>query len=272
LAIALGGKLKTKPPAMIKSRTIVFITGAFVSHACWDNWKSFFESKGYHVIAPPWPAKEGSAVTLRNRHPDPALAAVTLPAILNDLIRLINSLPEKPILIGHSFGGLMAQVLMNKGLADAVVAIHAAPPKSVIPYEFAFLKSNARALGYFTPVNKTYMRSFKSWQYAFTNGMSMERQKDTYYHLAIPESKRAVRGGLTSAARIDFQKEHVPLLLIAGSKDNCIPAHLCKRVFESYKHNGSVTEFVLKDRNHFVLGLPTWQEDATGILNWLRTH
>jgi hypothetical protein len=166
----------------------------------------------------------------------------------------------------------MAQVLLNKGLAAAAIAMHAAPPQGIFPYEFAFLKSNTAALGYFTAVNKPYMRSFKSWQYAFTNGMSLERQKETYYELAIPESKRAVRGGLTSAAHVDFKKEHEPLLLLAGRQDNCIPGHLCERVYKSYKSKNSVTEFVMKDRNHFVLGLPTWEEDARFILNWIHKH
>jgi pimeloyl-ACP methyl ester carboxylesterase len=257
---------------MIQSKTIVFLTGAFVSHAGWNNWKVFFNDEGYNTIAPPWLGKDSDAATLRNRHPDKALAAVTLPALINHFTKVIRGLPEKPILIGHSFGGQMAQVLLNKGLAAAAVAMHAAPPQGILPYEFAFLKSNTAALGYFTSIDKTYMRSFKSWQYAFTNGMSPELQKETYYELAIPESKRAVRGGLTSAAHVDFKKEHPPLLMLAGSKDNCIPAHLCERVYKSYKSKNSITEFVVKDRNHFVLGLPTWKEDASYILDWLKKH
>ena len=257
---------------MIQSKTIVFLTGAFVSNACWDNWKEFFSNEGYKVAAPPWLGKDSDAATLRKRHPDTALAAVTLPALISHFTNLIQNLPEKPILIGHSFGGQMAQVLLNRGLAEAAVAIHAAPPQGILPYEFAFLKSNTQALGYFTDINKTYLRSFPSWQYAFTNGMSLERQKETYNELAIPESKRAVRGGLTSAAHVDFNKEHGPLLMLAGRQDQCIPEHLCKRVFKSYKSKNSVAEYVVKDRNHFVLGLPTWKEDAGFILDWLRKH
>jgi pimeloyl-ACP methyl ester carboxylesterase len=257
---------------MIQSKTIVFITGAFVSHTCWDSWRTFFEQAGYNTLAPPWPGKNGDAETLRNRHPDYELAQVTMADILNDLIELIKKLPELPILVGHSFGGLLAQILLNKGLADAAIAMHAAPPKGILPYEFAFLKSNAQALGYFTSVDKTYMRSFKSWQYAFTNGMSPEKQKASYYQYAIPESKRAIRGGLTDTAYVDFSREHPPLLMIAGSKDNCIPAHLCKRVYESYKSKKSITQFVVRDRNHFVLGLPTWEEDASAILEWVKKY
>ena len=256
----------------IQSKTIVFITGAFVNHACWNNWRTFFESKGYKTLAPPWPGKEGDPATLRSRHPDKALAAISLSDVLKKHISIIQALPEKPILIGHSAGGLMSQLLMNKDLAAAVVAIHAAPPKNVIPYEFSFLKSTAKALGFFTSINDSYMMSFEKWQYAFTNGMSLEEQKATYNAIATPESKRFIRSGLTSLAEINFKKDHVPLLFLAGSKDNCIPAHLSKRIFDRYQSKNSVAEYKLKERNHYVLGLPTWKEDAEDIFNWINSH
>jgi len=256
----------------IKSKTIVFITGAFVNHSCWDNWITFFEDKGYSCIAPPWPGKDADAQTLRSRHPDRALASVTLEDIVNHYKAIVAALPECPILIGHSFGGLISQVLMNQGMADAVVAIHAAPPKGVIPYEWEFLKSNTKALGYFTSSNDTYLISFKSWQYVFTNDMELDDQKNAYYSYAIPESKRAIRGGLSDAAAVDFKKPHAPLLFLAGDRDHCIPAHLCERVFKRYKHKSSITEFKLKDRNHFILGLPTWREDAGDVLGWLNKY
>ncbi|HEY5825448.1 MAG TPA: alpha/beta hydrolase [Cyclobacteriaceae bacterium] len=256
----------------IKSKTIVFITGAFVNNACWNEWKTYFDSKGYTTIAPPWPGKEGDAATLRARHPDKALAAVTLPMILDHYAAIIKNLDEKPILIGHSFGGQMAQVLMNKGLAEAVIAIHAAPPQGIIPYELDFLRSTSSSLGLFTSLDKTYLMSFEKFQFAFVNGMTLEEQKKAYDFLAAPESKRAVRGGLTKAASVDFKKPHPPILFLAGTKDQIIPAHLCKRVFKSYKDKNSITEFVLKDRNHYILGLPTWKEDADFILNWIAKH
>ncbi len=255
----------------IQSKTIVFITGSFVSHHCWDEWRTYFESQGYTTLAPPWPGKDGDAVTLRARHPDKVLAAVKLNDILDRYTEIINKLPEKPILIGHSYGGTISQILLNRGLAVACVAIHAAPPKGVFPYEYSFLRSTFGALGVFTSLNKPYMMSFKKFQYAFVNGMSLEDQKKAYDAIAIPESKRATRGGLTRAAKVDFKKEHPPLLMLAGTNDHTIPAHLCKRVFKRYKNENSITEFVLKERNHFVLGLPTWREDAQDILEWIKT-
>lgn len=257
---------------MIQSKTIVFITGAFVNHSCWNEWKPYFESRGYKTLVPPWPGKDGDAATLRARHPDKVLAAVTLPQILDHYERIIRSLPEKPILIGHSFGGQMSQVLMGRGLAAAVVAIHAAPPQGVIPYELNFLRSTAASLGLFTSLEKTYLMPFEKFQFAFVNGMSPAEQKKAYNALASPESKRALRGGLTSAARVDFKAPHPPLLFLAGKQDQIIPATLCERVFKRYKDKGSVTEFKLKDRNHYILGLPTWKQDADEIIQWLQAH
>ncbi|WP_229214370.1 prolyl oligopeptidase family serine peptidase [Dyadobacter flavalbus] len=112
--------------------------------------------------------------------------------------------------------------------------------------------------------------SLSDWQYAFTNGMTLEEQKKTYYENTIPESKTVVRNGLTSAAKVDFNKPHAPLLLTSGDKDHIMPASLNLRNFKAYKQNGSVTEYKeFAGRNHFVLGLPTWKEDADYILEWL---
>jgi pimeloyl-ACP methyl ester carboxylesterase len=257
---------------MIQSKTIIFITGAFVNHSCWDEWRTYFENKGYKTLVPPWPGKDADAATLRARHPDKVLASVTLPQILDHYAGIIKGLPEKPILIGHSFGGQMSQVLMDRGLAAAVVAIHAAPPQGVIPFELNFLRSTASSLGLFTSLDKTYLMSFEKFQFAFTNGMPLDEQRRFYNALAVPESKRAVRGGLTKAAHVDFRKPHVPLLFLAGRQDQIIPASLCERVYKRYKDKNSVTEFVLQDRNHSILGLPTWKQDADFIINWLQKH
>lgn len=255
----------------IPSKTIVFITGAFVSHHCWDEWRTFFESQGYTTIAPPWPEKDVDVDTLRGRHPDKNVARITLRNLESYYMHIIDSLPDRPILIGHSLGGLLVQMLLNKGYGSAGITISSVPPKGIIPHEFVFYKSNIAALGFLTNVNKTYLMTFKKWQYVFTNGMSLNEQKEAYEKFAIPESKRAVRGSLTRSAKVNFRKEHSPLLMIAGSKDHCMPASLNRRNFKRYKNKSSVTEFIVRDgRNHFVLGQPTWREDAQFIFDWIQ--
>lgn len=252
---------------------MLFITGAFVSHYCWNEWAAFFESNGYKTVAPPWPKKDADPATLRSRQPDKAVASLRLTELVDHFAAIAGQLPEKPILIGHSMGGLVTQILVNRGVAAAGIAIHSVPPQGVLPLELTFFKANTKALGFFTPVDESYMMSFKGWQYAFTNGLPLEAQKAAYDAIAIPESKRLVRDGLTSAAHVDFKKEHAPLLIVSGNKDQCIPWTLNRRNFRKYNTPGSVTEFVVREgRTHFVLGLPTWKEDAGFILDWIRKH
>ena len=254
-----------------QSKTIVFVTGAFVTHLGWEPWKAYFESKGYKTYNPPWPFKDAAPDVLRKRQPnDIELATLTLKEVIDSYSNFIKSLPEKPIVIGHSLGGCMTQVIVNRDLAAAGVAIHPVPPQGVFPYEFSFLKAGWKVLGLFTSLKKTYLMSFKDWQYAFVNGMPLAEQKEAYEKNIIPESKTVARGGLTSAVAVDFKKEHPPLLITSGSEDTIIPAHLNFRNYKAYAKNGSVLDYKeFPGRNHYVLGQSTWKEDADYILEWL---
>ncbi len=258
----------------IKTKHVVFITGAFVTHHCWDEWQTYFQRKGYTTLAPPWPYKDGSAIELRARQPhDTNLGLLTLAEVVEHYVGIIKNLPEKPIVIGHSYGGMLTQLMVDKDLAAAGVAIHSIPPQGVFPYEFSFLKAGWKSLGLFTDLEETYMMSFEDWQYAFVNGMPLKEQQTAYDQFTIPESKTVARGALTSVAKVDFAKPHVPLLFTAGDLDHITPAHLNLRNYRAYEFNGSVLDYKLfSGRNHFVLGLPTWQEDADYILKWLETN
>ena len=254
----------------ITSKTIVFITGAFVSNACWDKWKTYFEQKGYHTITPAWPHKDAPACTLRQRHPDAEIASQRLASLTAYFADIVAALPEKPILIGHSMGGLITQLLLQRNLAIAGIAIHSLQPKGIFTFKFSFYKAGWPALGFFTDARKTYLMSFAEWQYAFTNGMPYEEQKEAYYKLLTPESKLLVRDATTDAAKIDFAGPHAPLLFIAGSTDNFIPASLNYANYKKYKHRDSITEYEeFEGRNHYVLGQPGWEGHAAYILNWL---
>ena len=255
----------------IKTKNIVFVTGAFVNSSSWDDWQSYFRAKGYTTTAPPWPFKNGTSDELRKKQPnDRDLAALTLTEVIDSYVKVVKSFPEKPIVIGHSLGGLMTQIIVNRDLAAAGVAIHPVPPLGVFPYEFSFLKAGWKALGLFSSLKKTYLMSFKDWQYAFVNGMPLKEQQVAYDKYTIPESKTVARGGLTSAAKVDFKKSHPPLLITSGSEDTIIPAHLNIRNYNRYVKNDSVLNYKeFPGRNHFVLGQSTWKEDADYILEWL---
>lgn len=256
---------------VLPSKTILFITGAFVSNVCWDEWKTYFENQGYQTLAPAWPNKNANAEELRNRQPDALVASMRLSELIEYYAEIASGLPEKPILIGHSIGGLISQILLQRDLGATAVAIHSVPPQGIMTFKLSFLIAGWGPLGFFTPVNKSFLMSFRQWRYAFTNGLSMEVQKEGYYKLAIPESKLIVRDTITKVAKIDFEKPHAPLLLISGTADHTIPASLNYSNYTRYKTSGSVTDYKkFEGRTHFVLGQEGWQEIADYALNWIQ--
>lgn len=257
----------------INSKTVLFVTGNFVSHHGWDDWKTYFEKQGYTTLAPAWPFKDAPAAELRQRHPNSNIASLRLTQVVDYFANIIKSLPEQPIIIGHSMGGLITQLLLNRGLGAAAIAIHSVPPQGVLTGKFSFYKATWGPLGFFTSAKKTFLMSFPQWQYAFTNGMTLAEQQEAYDANVIPESKLISRDGLTSAARINFKKAHAPLLFVAGEKDNIMPASLNYSNYKKYKNTESITDFKeFKGRNHLVLGQPTWKENADYILNWINAH
>lgn len=262
---------QTNNMTKICSKSIVFITGAFIGNNCWDEWITYFESHGYNCIAPAWPYKDASPEELRNRHPDPGIASNRLADITEHFAAIVNALPGKPILIGHSVGGLVAQVLLNRGIGAAGVAIHSFPPHSVCTLKFSFIESVWEAMSFFTSMRKTYMVRFRKWKFAFANGMTYELQKELYYKYATPESKGVVRDSFKWVAKINLRKPHVPLLFISGSKDRVIPAALNYCNYEEYASGISVRSYKnFEGSNHLVFGHPDWIKDAQYIIWWLQ--
>jgi len=253
------------------SKTILFITGAFVTHKVWDAWITWFTANGYTCIAPPWPHKNDTAAQLRNRQPnDTDLAGLRLSDLIAHYEAIAAGLPEKPIAIGHSLGGLIAQILVNRDLVNSGVAIHSVPPKGVFSFEWQFLKSIWGPLGYLSSTKKTHLMTLKEWQYAFTNDMDPQEQTLSYETYCIPESKLVTRDALSDAARVDFNKLHAPLLFITGTNDHITPNSLNYENYIKYNKDHSITDYKeFKGRNHFVLNQPTWQEEAEYILSWL---
>jgi len=253
----------------ISSKTILFIPGAFVSHDCWNEWAEYFREQGYKTHVIPWLYKDAPAQVLRQRHPDSEVASIRLSQLVSHYEKLVRSLPERPVIIGHSIGGLVAQLLVQRDLAAAAVAIHSVPPQGIFTFKLSFLAAGWGPLGFFTNANKTFLMSFKQWKYAFTNGLRPLIQEEGY-KLAIPESKRVVRDTITKAARVDFKKPHQPLLFLAGSADHTIPASLNFTNYKKYTHKGSTTGYKeFKGKTHFVINQEGWEENANYILQWL---
>jgi alpha-beta hydrolase superfamily lysophospholipase len=205
---------------------------------------------------------------LRKNHPDSRLGQLTLSRVLEHFADIIKKLNEKPIIIGHSMGGLVVQLLLQRDLAAAGVAINSAPPLGVFTTKWSFLKSNWPHITPFVSQKTPIEMTFERFQYTFVNKMPLAEQRAAYDRYVVPESRRIPRESLT--ARVDFKKPHPPLLLIAGSDDNIIPASLNKSNYARYKPTTSVTDFKeFAGRTHFIIGQKAWEEVAEYILAWL---
>jgi pimeloyl-ACP methyl ester carboxylesterase len=252
-------------------KSIVFITGAFVGNNWWDDWKLYFESKGYKCTVPAWPHKNAAPEELRNNHPNAAIASNRLSVLIEHYATILNAFPEKPVLIGHSLGGLIVQILLQRDFAVAGIAIHSFPPRSNLAFKFSFLITNWDALGFFSTAKKSYLIPFKKWKSHFTNTMTCEQQKQSYYRYVVPESKRMIRDSLGVMGNFNFRKTFVPLLLISGSGDQIIPPSIIYDNYKEYAKSNSRTDYKeFKGRDHFMLGQDTGREDAEFIVYWLQ--
>jgi pimeloyl-ACP methyl ester carboxylesterase len=252
------------------ARTIVFIHGMYMNPLCWEHWVPWFEKKGYRCLAPAWPGRDAAPEALRAAHPDARLGALTLVDVLDHLDGVIRKTGEKPILIGHSMGGLSAQLLLQRGIASAAVVIDTAPPAGVVTPRWSFLKSNWPHITPFKRQDVPIPMTLKRFCYTFVHTLSPEKQALVFERYVVPESRRIPRQSLTRAARVDFKAPHAPLLLIAGSEDRIIPASLNKTNYGKYRDKSSVTGFrEFPKRTHFIIGQENWQEIAQYIHEWL---
>ena len=255
------------------SKTIVFIHGMFMTPLCWEHWVARYEAQGLHCLAPAWPGRDEPVEALRRKHPDPELGKLTLLAVVEHMAGVAAALPEKPVLVGHSLGGLVVQLLLQRGAAAAGVALDPAPPFGVITTKWSFLKSNWPAINPFAPKSQPVQMTFEQFRYAFVNGLPPAEQQAAYDRYAVPESRRVPAALLTGAARVDFKRPHAPLLITAGENDHIIPAALNRSNFARYKGPASVTEFKeFPGRTHFLIGQTGWEEVADFVLAWINAQ
>jgi esterase/lipase len=250
------------------SRTIIFIHGLFMIPKSWDTWKAYFESKGYKCHTPAYPFHEGLPNDLKkNSHPN--LGQLTFDKVLESLTQFIDSLKEKPILIGHSMGGLAVQKLiaMDKGVMG--ICIDSAPPKGISNFKWSFIKSNFPVINPFKG-DSVFEPTVKWFQYAFCNTMTLEQTQKVFDAFVVSESRNIPRSSIKEAGYIDFKKAHQPLLFIAGEKDNIVPAALNQKNFDAYSDKNSRKNFKLfSERTHYICGQDNWQEVADYIYNWI---
>jgi len=252
----------------MNARTVVFVHGMYMTPLCWEQWVDSYQTKGYTCLAPAWPGRDQPVDILRINHPDPQLGQLTLSRVVEHFISIIQALDEKPVIIGHSMGGLVVQILLQRELAAAAVAIDSAAPMGVLTTKWSYFKSNWPHITPFVSQSRPIAMTFERFQYAFVNGLPLADQRSTFERYVVPESRRVPRESLT--VRIDFKKSHAPLLLVAGSADHIIPASLNQANYARYKASSSVTDFKeFPGRTHFIIGQEYWQEVADYILAWL---
>lgn len=259
--------------------TIVLVHGFWVTPRAWEDWIAHYESKGFRVIAPPYPGFEAEVVAL-NADPTP-IETVTVPAIISSLEKLITGLNRPPIVIGHSAGGAFAQILLDRGLGAAGVAINSAPvegvpvvPLSQVRSLFPVLKNPAnrhRAVGL----------DFDQWRYAFANTFPENQARATYerYHIPAPgnivwsSALANLHPGHTDTY-VDFHNAgRAPLLFLSGEDDHLMPPKVQMSNAKHYKAEGTTTEVkVFPDRSHLMAVQDGWQEIADYALDWALAH
>ena len=251
-------------------RTIVFVHGMYMTPLCWEGWLTYFEARGYRCVAPAWPGRDRPVEALRARHPDPELGRLTLRDVVSHVAGTVAALGGKPVLVGHSMGGLVVQLLLQRDIAAAGVAIDSAPPQGVFSAAWSFVRANAPHINPLARQGVPIAMSFSRFQYAFVNGLPLADQRAAYERYVVPESRRVPAQSLTRVARVDFAKVHAPLLLVGGSADHIIPASLNRRNHARYRRSPSVTDYrEFPGRTHFIIGQRGWEEVAAAVASWL---
>lgn len=251
--------------------TILFIHGMFLNARSWDNWVSYFERRGYFCLAPSWPLHDAEPSYLRENVPA-GLGDLGLDALVETYARHAGALADKPIVIGHSLGGLIAQLLAARGLVEAAVPIASVAPNHMVSADWNFLKTSAKITNPFKG-HEPFEMTAEIFHETFANTMTEQESDLAYHRFAIHESRKVLRDALGPMGHIDLDAPHAPLLFIAGEKDQIVPDKLNRKNAEAYKDAGSIAEFKeFSGRGHFLCGQPGWEEIAGYVANWLDHH
>ena len=247
--------------------TVVLIHGMWTTPRSWDNWVDHYADRGYRALASGWPGVKDPEETRR----DPsALNGLGLAKIADHYDKIVRELDRPPIIIGHSFGGLVMQLLLDRGLGAAGVAIGTAPPKGVLLLPPSTLRSGFPGLK--NPFNRNGLAPLtpEQFRWRFTNTLTQAESDPIYREHYIPGTNRAFFDALGSPAGINFgNPSRAPLLLVAGVRDHISPPALNRMVLRLQRRAPSATEYKeYAGRPHFMAGMDGWEEIADYALNW----
>jgi non-heme chloroperoxidase len=254
----------------------VFIHGLWLLPSSWDRWAAVFKKAGYTTLTPGWP-DDPETVEEAKAHPE-VFAHKTVGQVADHFADLISQLDEKPAVIGHSFGGLITQIIAGRGLAAASVAIDPAPFRGVLPLPISALKSASPVLGKPANRNRAVPLTYEQFRFAFANAVSENEAKKLYETFAVPASGKplfqAASANLNpwTEAKVDTKNpQRGPLLIIDGEKDNTVPWAVANASFKRQERNEGVTEIIkIENRGHSLTIDGGWREVADTALEFVQ--
>jgi pimeloyl-ACP methyl ester carboxylesterase len=255
---------------------VVFVHGLWLLPSSWQRWAEVFEEAGYAPLTPGWP-DDPDTVEDAKAHPE-VFAHKTVGQVADHFEEVIRKLTKKPAVIGHSFGGLLAQILAGRGLAAATVAIDPAPFRGVLPLPISALKSSRPVLG--NPANRNHAvpLTYEQFRFAFANAVSEDEAKELYETFAVPASGAPLFQAATAnlnpwtEAKVKTKNpDRGPLLIISGEKDHTVPWSIANASFKRQKRNEGVTEIVeIPNRGHALTIDSGWREVADTALDFVK--
>jgi pimeloyl-ACP methyl ester carboxylesterase len=255
---------------------VVFIHGLWLLPSSWNNWVEFFEQNGYAALTPDWP-DDPETVEEARANPD-VLAKKTLKQVADHVAEVIGGLQQKPAVMGHSTGGLLAQLIADRGLSAATVAIDPGPFRGVLPLPVSTLRVSAPILR--NPLNrsKAITLTFDQFKYGWTNALGDEEAKQLYetYHVAGPavalmQMANANVNPWTEAKLDPKNPRRGPLLIIDGEKDHTVPLAIAKASYKRQSRNDAVTEIkTIPNRGHSLTIDSGWREVAQTALDFVK--
>ena len=255
---------------------VVFVHGLWLLASSWDRWATVFEAAGYGALTPGWP---DDPETVQEAKADPdVFAGKSIGDIADHIDEIIRRLDKKPAVIGHSFGGLLAQIIAGRGLAALTVAVDPAPFRGVLPLPISALRSASSVLANPANRNRAVPLTFEQFRYGFANAVSEEEARELYETYAVPGSGepvfQAAAANLNpwSEAKVDTKNpDRGPLLIISGEKDHTVPWAVANSSYKHQQRNPAVTEIIkIKGRGHALTIDSGWREVADAALGFVQ--